>query len=114
MYLISVEGYKNAGVHFLKIKKTDEIWASMKDSGKGLGIKNISDLVLKERYGIYGKRKLTKEEITNYKMTEREIYEKFDNLSKDELNTKSNKNVYVKNNVMTNIIKHCRGEKKEE
>ena len=93
MYLISVEGYKNAGVHFLKIKKTDEIWASMKDSGKGLGIKNISDLVLKERYGIYGKRKLTKEEITNYKMTEREIYEKFDNLSKDELNTKSNKNV---------------------
>ena len=112
MYLISVEGYKNAGVHFLKIKKTDEIWASMKDSGKGLGIKNISDLVLKERYGIYGKRKLTKEEITNYKMTEREIYEKFDNLSKDELNTKSNKNVYVKNNVMTNIIKHCRGEKK--
>ena len=93
MYLISVEGYENAGVNFLKIKKTDEIWASMKDSGKGLGIKNISDLVLKERYGIYGKRKLTKEEITNYKMTEREIYEKFDNLSKDELNTKSNKNV---------------------
>ena len=45
-------------------------------------------------------------------MTERKIYEKFDNLSKDELNTKSNKNVYVKNNVMTNIIKHSRGEKK--
>ena len=59
-------------------------------------------------------KKLTKEEIKNYKMTEREIYEKFDNLSKDELNTKSNKNVYVKNNVMTNIIKRCRGEKKEE
>ena len=47
-------------------------------------------------------------------MTEREIYEKFDNLSKDELNTKSNKNVYVKDNVMANIIKHSRGEKKEE
>ena len=30
-------------------------------------------------------------------MTEREVYEKFDNLSKDELNTKSNKSVYVKN-----------------
>ena len=60
------------------------------------------------------KKNLTKEEIKNYKMTERGIYEKFDNLSKDELNTKSNKNVYVKNNVMTNIIKHCRGEKKEE
>ena len=47
-------------------------------------------------------------------MTERKIYEKFSNLSKDELNTKSNKNVYLRNNVMTNIIKHCRSEKKEE
>ena len=107
MYLISAEGCRNAGVCIFKIRKTNEIWPSMKDSGKGLGIKNISDLVLKERYGIYGKRKLTKEEITNYKMTEREIYEKFDNLSKEELNTKSNKNVYIKNKVMTNIIKHC-------
>ena len=53
MNLISAEGYKNAGVHCLKIRKT-------------------------------------------------------------ELNIKSNKNVFVKNNVMTNIIKHCRGEKKEE
>ena len=39
-------------------------------------------------------------------MTERKIYETFDNLSKDDLNTKSNKNVYVKNSVMTNIIKN--------
>ena len=61
---------------------------------------------------VFMEKKLRKEEIKTYKMTEREIYEKFDNLSKDELNTKSNKNVYVKNNIMTNIIKHCRGEKK--
>ena len=47
-------------------------------------------------------------------MTEREIYEKFDNLSKDELKTKSNKNTFVRNEVMANIIKHCRGEKNEE
>ena len=60
------------------------------------------------------KKESTKQKTKNYKMTERKIYEKFDNLSKDELNTKSNKFVYVKNNVMTNIIKHCRGEKKEE
>ena len=45
-------------------------------------------------------------------MTEREIFKKYDNLSEDELNEKSNKNVYIKNIVMTNIIKHCRGEKK--
>ena len=60
------------------------------------------------------KKKLTKEEIKNYKMTEIEIYEKFDSLSKNELNTKRNKNVYIRNNVMADIIKHCRGEKKEE
>ena len=37
-------------------------------------------------------------------MTEREIYKKFGNLNEDELNTKSNKNVYVRNDVMTTII----------
>ena len=58
---------------------------------------------------VFMKKKLTKEEIKNYKMTEREIFEKFDNLSNDELNTKSSKFVYVKNNVITNIVKHCRG-----
>ena len=46
-------------------------------------------------------------------MTEREIFEKFDKLSEDKLNTKSNKNVFVKNTIMANIIKHCRVEKKE-
>ena len=29
------------------------------------------------------------------------------------LNTKSNKNVFVKNNIMTNIINNCKGQKKE-
>ena len=112
MYLISAQGYTNAKVHHLRIRKTGELWISIKDIGDGLGVKNISDLVLKEIYGIYEK-KLTKEEIKNYKMTEREIFENFDNLSNDELNTKSSKFVYVKNNVMTNIIKYCRGEKKK-
>ena len=46
-------------------------------------------------------------------MTERKIFEKYDNLSGDELNTKRNKNVYVKNDVMTTVIKRCRGEKKK-
>ena len=112
MYLISTKWYQKAKVHNLRIRKTDEIWVSMKDIGDGLGVTNISDLVLKEIYGIYEKRKLTKEEIKCFKMTEREIFKKFDNLNEDELNTKSNKNVYVKNIIMTNIIKHCRGEKK--
>ena len=84
----------------------------MKNVGDGLGVTNISDLVLKEIKDIYEKKELTKEKINNYKMTERKIYEKFDNLSEDELNEMSNKNVYVKNNIITNIIKHFRDEKK--
>ena len=54
MNLISAKGYKNANFHCLKIRKIDELWISMKDVGDGLGVKNISDLVLKEIYGIYG------------------------------------------------------------
>ena len=46
-------------------------------------------------------------------MTERKIYEKFTNLSEKELNTKNNKEAYVRNDVMTTVIKRCRGEKKE-
>ena len=112
MYLISAEAYENASVSLLNIRRTNEIWPSMRDIGSGLGVKNISDLVIKEIRGIYGEKNLTEGEIENYKMTEREIYEKFYNLSKDELNIKNNKNTFAKNNVMTNIIKHCRGEKK--
>ena len=39
-------------------------------------------------------------------MTERETFEKFGKLSEDKLNTKSNKKVFFKNTIMTNIIKH--------
>ena len=81
MYLISAERYKNAKVDFLKIKTTSEIWVSMKDIGSGLGVKNISDLVLKEIYGVCETKNLTKEQVNEYKMTKRKIYKKFTNLS---------------------------------
>ena len=45
-------------------------------------------------------------------MTETENFGKYDNLSKNELNKKSNKRVYVKNKIMKTVILHCRGEKK--
>ena len=89
MYLISAEGYKKAD-------KTDEIWPIMHDAGSGMGVKNISDVVLKEVYDIFETRNPTKERISKCKMTEREIYGKFDNLSEEELNRKSNKNIYLK------------------
>ena len=113
MYLISAEGYKNADVHILIIKKTSEIWVSMKNVHDGLGVKNMSDLVLKEIHGICETKNPTKEQIKKYKMTERKFFEKYANLSEDKLSKKSNKNAYVKNDVMTTVIKRCRGEKKE-
>ena len=38
-------------------------------------------------------------------MTKREIYKKFTNLSDKELNAKNNEKAYVRNDVMTTIIK---------
>ena len=45
-------------------------------------------------------------------MTEREIFENIGKLSNNELDNLCNRSVFVKNTIMTNIIKHCRGEKK--
>ena len=84
----------------------------MKNVHNGLGVKKISNLILKEISRIYKTKNLTNIQIQKYKMTEREIFEKYNNLSKDELNTKTNKNVYVKNDVISTVIKLCRGEKK--
>ena len=91
MYLILAEGYKNANVEFLTIRATSEIWVSIKDVGRGIGVKNISDLVLKEIYGICETKNPSKEQVNEYKMTKREIYKKFTNLSKQELNKKNNR-----------------------
>ena len=84
----------------------------MKNVGSGMGVKNISDLVLKEMHGILETKNPTKKQINEDKMTEGEIYEKFGNLSEDDLHAKSNTNVYIRNDVMTTIIKCCRGKKK--
>ena len=111
MYLISAERYKNAKVDFLAIKATSEIWVKMKDVGSGMGVKNISYLVLKEICGICETKNSAKEQVNESKMKKTEIYKKFTNLSEKELNTKNNKNSYVRNAVMTTIIKRCRGEK---
>ena len=47
-------------------------------------------------------------------MTKREIYKKFTNLNEKELNTQNNKNPYVRNDVMTTIIKRSKGEKQRD
>ena len=63
------------------MRETSEIWASMKDSEIGVGVKNISDLILKEIHGVLKTKNSATGQINKYKMIEREIYEKFFNLS---------------------------------
>ena len=109
MYLISAEGYKNAEAETKTVRKTGEIWVSMKDVGSGMGVKNIPDYVLKEPPGVLKTKIPTKEEISE---SESELYENFDNLSREELNEKSNETIYVRNDAKTTIIKCCRGENK--
>ena len=41
MYLISTEGYINAGIHLLRVRKTDEIWVNMKNVHDSLCVKNV-------------------------------------------------------------------------
>ena len=67
--------------------KYGQVWKILE-----IGVKNISDLVLKEIHGVLETKKPcpAKEQIKKCKITERDIFEKFDNLSEDELNTKSN------------------------
>ena len=72
----------------------------MKNVDDCLDVQKTFDLVLKEIYSIYKTKKLTKEQIKKYKMSEREIFEKNDDLSENELNTNNNKEVYAKNDVM--------------
>ena len=77
----------------------------MKNVQYGLMVKNMSYLILNMKYAAFM-------QIKKCKMTEREIFEKYDNLSEDKLNRKINKKVYVENDVMITVIKRCRGEKK--
>ena len=53
----------------MPIKSTSkEIWVSMKDAGNGIGANNISDLVLKEVYGICETKNPSKKQVNEYKM----------------------------------------------
>ena len=63
MYLISAEGYNTANVEFLTIITTSEIWVNMEDVGSSMGVKNMSDLMLKEIYGICETKNPTKEQV---------------------------------------------------
>ena len=47
MVFITIESYKNAGVNVIRDYK-DYFWVKMEDVENGLGIKSISDLLIKK------------------------------------------------------------------
>ena len=112
MYLISAEGYKNAGTLFLRIRRTDEIWASMRNVHNGLSVKNISDPFKRNIWHLWNKKSYEK---ANYKIKNdwKRKFWKYANLSEDELSEKSSKNIYVKDDVMATVVKCCRAKKKK-
>ena len=63
----------------------------MKNVHNGLGVRKMSDLILKEIYGKYQTKTLQMNKLKKYKTTERENFDKYDNLSENKLKTKSNK-----------------------
>ena len=87
----------------------------MKNVKDGLDVQNIFYLLLKEIYGIHKTKKLTKGQIKKYKMTEREIFEKYANLSENKLNTK-NKVVYAMTLLLSKAAekKNKRDERKKD
>ena len=62
----------------------------MKDVKIGMGVTNMSDLILKEIYGICETKNPSKEQVNEHKMTKKN-YKKFTNLSQEKLKTKYNK-----------------------
>ena len=62
MFVITVEAYKNANVPTITVQNKKLFWVKMTDVEKGLGIKNISDLLRKEMCGIFETKHFTEEQ----------------------------------------------------
>ena len=57
----------------MAIINRESFWVQMNDVIKGLGIKNMSDLVRREIHGIFATRNPIKEQIRKYKRREKEM-----------------------------------------
>ena len=97
---ISVKNYTDAKVCTIKIGNKKLFWVKMNDVQNGLGVKNMSDLVRKEIHGIFETKNPTKTQVKKYKRRG------------NELDNSNATFVYVRSDLMSRIIKNCRGEKR--
>ena len=95
--VLTIESFKKASVKTVQIKGSKHFWVKMKDEGDGLGLKNMSDMIIKEINGTgcnnYKKHKRSLQELTG---------SMYDNM----------KDKYIQNGIAEKIIKNCRGIKK--
>ena len=56
------DNYADSRVHTITVKNEELFWVKMIDVQNGLGLKNISDLLKKEMYGIFETKNITKEQ----------------------------------------------------
>ena len=95
--ILTIENFVNAGVKTIPIINKNYFWVKMKDVGDDLGLKNMSDMVIKE---INGKN------CSNCKKYKCSLQEITGNMS-DSMKIK-----YIRNDIAEKIIKNCRGVKK--
>ena len=98
MFKTSAETYADAKVHTITMGKRRLFWVRINDVQDGLGIKNISDLVRKEIHGIFETKSPTKDQIRKYKRSGRKWFSVY-------------VYAYVRSDLMSRIIKNCRGGK---
>ena len=70
MFRISVETSKNIGINTIIVNNEENkpvIWLKMHDMQDELGVKNMSDLTIKEIKGIFNSRNSTKNKLKNIK-----------------------------------------------
>ena len=98
--IYSVEKYSNAKVCTIRVSNKKVFLVRMFDVQEGIGVKNIIDLVRKEIRGVFRIKNPTKDQIRKYKRREKELD-----------HSSSATFVYVCSDLMSRIIKNCRGEK---
>ena len=70
MFRISAETSKNIGINTIIVNNEENkpvIWLKMHDMQDELGVKNMSDLTIKEIKGIFNSRNSTKNKLKNIK-----------------------------------------------
>ena len=101
MIEISAETREESDIHIRIIKNEEnksEIWLKIHDIQDKLGVKNMSDLTIKEIEGIYNKKRknLTRQEREKYKACADDGF------------------IYILDDIALKLIMNCRGSEEKE